>query len=264
MIDAIFFDIDGTLMPFTTREISDVLLEALLRLKEKGIRLFIATGRPPGQLALLSRRFNEFPWDGLVMMNGQYCLDENRQPFYQLPIKREAFVTLVPWLKEHADFSCIFYELDHSYDIRFNQHMYDYLSVIGKADRMPEIGDPERALTHDTYQVCPYIPPERDPEFVSHAPGTKSARWTDTFADIIPENGGKPEGIKKMLEHFNISRENTMAFGDGGNDISMLEYVRIGVAMGNAADDVKKAADYVTDDCEADGIVTALKHYGIL
>ena len=264
MIKAVFFDIDGTLMPFSTREISDGVLEALHQLHRKGIKLFIATGRPPKQLVLLSERFNSFPWDGMIMMNGQYCIDADRKPFHRLPIQKEAFKTLVPWLKENADFSCIFYELDHAYDISFNKNMFAYLSSIGKTEQMPKIEDPERALTHDTYQVCPYIPPERDAEFVSHAPGTKSARWTDSFADIIPENGGKPEGMKKMLERFGISRENSMAFGDGGNDIGMLEYAEIGVAMGNANETVKAAADYVTDDCDHDGIVTALTHFGIL
>ena len=55
-----------------------------------------------------------------------------------------------------------------------------------------------------------------------------------------------------------------MAFGDGGNDISMLKYVGIGVAMGNAKDDVKAIADYITDSVQEDGIVSALKHFDIL
>ena len=55
-----------------------------------------------------------------------------------------------------------------------------------------------------------------------------------------------------------------MAFGDGGNDLSMLKHVHIGVAMGNAKDYVKDVADYVTDSVDEDGIYNALKHFNIL
>ena len=55
-----------------------------------------------------------------------------------------------------------------------------------------------------------------------------------------------------------------MAFGDGENDIAMLEYVGIGVAMGNGKEAVKEAADYVTDTVENHGIEKALKHFGLI
>ena len=55
-----------------------------------------------------------------------------------------------------------------------------------------------------------------------------------------------------------------MAFGDGGNDIGMLHHAGIGIAMGNANDNVKVAADYVTTSVDEDGIANALKHYGII
>ena len=55
-----------------------------------------------------------------------------------------------------------------------------------------------------------------------------------------------------------------MAFGDGGNDISMLEYAGIGIAMGNGRNEVKAAADYVTDTCENSGVYYALEHFGVL
>ena len=63
---------------------------------------------------------------------------------------------------------------------------------------------------------------------------------------------------------FGIRLEETMAFGDGGNDISMLRHAGIGVAMGNAKDDVKVIADYVTASVDDNGIADALKHFGIL
>ena len=264
MIRAIFFDIDGTLKPFDEHELRDTTVQMLADLQAKGIRVFIASGRPPVQLPLLGNRFNSFPWDGMVLLNGQYCLNKEKEVIHNMPIPKEALHSLVPWLKEHADYPCSFFELDRSYDITFNQNMYDYLKSLGQEDKMPKIMDPVRSYENDTYQICPYIPPEGDDEFVSHAPGMKSARWTDEFADMIPEKGGKPAGIQAMIDYYGIDRSEIMAFGDGGNDSDMLEFAEIGVAMGNAKDEIKAHADYVTIDCKDDGILHALRHFNIL
>lgn len=67
-----------------------------------------------------------------------------------------------------------------------------------------------------------------------------------------------------MLEYFKIPLKECMAFGDGGNDIAMLQHAGIGVAMGNADDDVKQYADYVTDSVDEDGIFKALKFHNII
>ena len=75
---------------------------------------------------------------------------------------------------------------------------------------------------------------------------------------------GKQNGILEVLKSYHISLEETMAFGDGHNDIDMLKLVNIGVAMGNAKDEVKEAADEVTDDIDHDGIYQALKRHHII
>jgi hydroxymethylpyrimidine pyrophosphatase-like HAD family hydrolase len=82
-------------------------------------------------------------------------------------------------------------------------------------------------------------------------------------SDVLYANGSKEarkiEWVDKLINFCQ-----TMAFGDGGNDITMLKYVALGVAMGNANPEVKAIADYVTDDVDNDGILKALKHFGII
>ena len=89
-------------------------------------------------------------------------------------------------------------------------------------------------------------------------------RWHPYFLDIVPEGLSKSYGAARILERIGVTREECMAFGDGGNDIPIIEYAGIGVAMGNATDDVKAAADYVTDTVDEDGVVTALERFGVL
>ena len=69
---------------------------------------------------------------------------------------------------------------------------------------------------------------------------------------------------EKMTEQQMLSDMTLMAFGDGGNDVLMLKHVGIGVAMGNAEDEVKRAADYVTDSVDEDGVEKALRHFGVI
>lgn len=261
---AAFFDIDGTLKPFNEIELRDTTIAMLHALQEIGIKVFLASGRPPVQLPLLGKKLNDFPWDGYVLLNGQYVMDKDNHCFYKLPICKEALHSLVPWLKENADYACTFMEENDSYDITFNKAHYEYLKSIGKEDYMLRVEDPVCSYTHDTYQICPRIPSKDDAEWVKHAPGMKSARWTEEFADMIPLEGGKPVGMQKILDYYGIDQKDTIAFGDGGNDMTMLEFAGVGVAMGNANDEVKSHADYVTDTSENDGILKAFQHFGIL
>ena len=70
--------------------------------------------------------------------------------------------------------------------------------------------------------------------------------------------------MEAVLRQAGISPEETMAFGDGFNDMGMLSYAGIGVAMGNAHDPVKQKADFVTKSVDDDGILHALRHFGVL
>ena len=74
----------------------------------------------------------------------------------------------------------------------------------------------------------------------------------------------KSSGIDVILKHFNIDKEETMAFGDGENDIDMIQHCKIGVAMDNAVDSLKAVADYITDDIDEDGVYNALKYYELI
>ena len=101
-------------------------------------------------------------------------------------------------------------------------------------------------------------------EFLKYAPHCKSVRWTPRFADIIPIDGGKNVGIDRIIDYYGISLDETMAFGDGNNDIEMLEAVGRGVAMKNASLELKSIADDICDDVANDGIYSYCKAIGLI
>ena len=130
---------------------------------------------------------------------------------------------------------------------------------------VPQVEDPRTTIKRDIYQANIYVDPDQDQHIIDTLfKHCESSRWHPMFADINRRGVSKRSGIDHLLEYYGIPLDQTMAFGDGGNDIQMLEHVHLGVAMGNAVDSAKQAADYVTDPVDDDGISNALYRLGVL
>ena len=127
----------------------------------------------------------------------------------------------------------------------------------------PVVKDIHGAVT-GRFSVDCVFSEQQEARIMQALPECEATRWNPLFTDVVPVGGNKSIGMEKILAYFGISREETMAFGDGGNDVLMLKHVGIGVAMGNAEDEVKLAADYVTDSVDEGGIEKALRHFGVI
>lgn len=261
MIKAIFFDIDGTLISFRTHTVPEKTAEALQALRKKGIKLFIATGRSAQSIPTIKRLLN-FDFDGYISFNGQHCV-LGEKVLRQASLPKESLKAILPYL-EGQNIACVFMEEEYQYLNHINQKVLDIEALLGSTVKAVPEDAVTRVYDHETYQLCAYISEEEEAEFLAHMPGVKGVRWNPLFTDIIPADGGKPAGIELILNHFGYTREECMAFGDGGNDMEMLRFAGIGVAMGNAGEQVKQAADYVTDDVDSGGIYNALVHFGVL
>lgn len=252
-IKAVFFDVDGTLIEFDTQKIPQNTRITLAKLKERGIRIFVCTGRPPLH-AWRMDGLTDIPFDGFVLLNGQYCTDETRTCFYQHPLTSKQVECISDWMNEHPEVSCTYMEENYVY---VNHHSNPETTY-------PPCDDPHRCLANTTYQITPMVPPEMDETLLASIPDIKTARWAAQGTDLIPADGGKSVGMQVMLDRFGLTAKETMAFGDGLNDIEMLQFARIGVAMGNGHPLLKEQADYVTKHIKEDGITHALKHFGVI
>ena len=126
---------------------------------------------------------------------------------------------------------------------------------------LPTVGE---YTGNEIYLAVAYLEKEREKELPMLLKNCKATRWNDYGMDIFCASGGKTAGIREYLEANHILLEETMAFGDGENDMDMLKFVHIGVAMGNSEDAVKDCADYVTASVDDDGIFKALKELNII
>ena len=258
MIKAVFFDIDGTLLSHKTNSVPDSARRALAQLREKGILTFIATGRHISMLQQM-QPLEGLRFDGIVSLNGQYCRNE-QGIIYHCPIDPADIAILLDFLKENPH-PCILVEEDRMYINFHNDHVAQVQAAIHSD--MPELGDLNRGYTQPIYQAILYMS-EEDQRKLPPMPGIRLTFWNMGGADLIPATGGKATGIAKVLEHYGIDKSETMAFGDGHNDVDMFSAVGIAVAMGNACREAKEAAHYITDPVDEDGIYNALKHFGVL
>lgn len=256
MIKAAFFDVDGTLYSHTKQETCESTMKALQLLKEKGIKIFLATGRHLKQL-------EKFPvsavaFDGYVTLNGQICTDSDKNLIFGSPI-RGADAQYLLDIFENKKRPLMIVEQDRMYINFIDEQVKKVQAVVSTG--LPQIDEYRGA---EIYQFIGYVTKAEEEEFAKMIPNCKIARWFEYGIDIISKFGGKVTGIRKMLEAYGLTREEIIAFGDGENDIEMLKFAGIGVAMGNAGDIVKERADYVTAHIDDDGVAKALKHFGLI
>ena len=145
-----------------------------------------------------------------------------------------------------------------------NDGMREFLGALGMP-LDPAVADlREVARRTPCRQMCVFMSPEQEERIMREFPECVSSRWSPLMADINMCGVTKASGMDVFLRHYGIDRSRSMAFGDGGNDVEMIRHAGVGVALGNAVDAAKRAADYVTATVDDDGVLRALQHYGVL
>lgn len=256
MIKAAFFDVDGTLLSHKTKCVPESARKALKALKEKGILCIVATGRQISEMEKLP--IADIAFDGYLTLNGQLMLDGEKNIVFSKPITGHVKDFLVHQFENHV------------YPALLVEEKYTYLNYVTDHVRATQEAISSQIPPLDTYrggeiyQVCAYLRPGEEHYLAEIADDCVITRWHFGGMDVVAKGGGKVSGIREYLEKNGLTREEIIAFGDGENDIEMLSFAGIGVAMGNAVEEAKKAADYVTADIDEDGIAKALTHFGLM
>lgn len=263
MIKALFFDIDGTLVSFKSHTIPVSTIDALLAAKARGVQIFISTGRPPILINNLDALQEQGVIDGYITMNGAYCFVGN-EVLYKKSIPQGDMRAITSFCDNLArpcvvvgEHTICAYRLNEG----IRQIFYEHLKVTAP---MADLTMEEAIRDKEVFQLSPFITRQQEEMLARDLSDSEFGRWHPDFADVTAKGCTKQKGIDVIASHFGLKLEEMMAFGDGGNDISMLRHVGIGVAMGNASDEVKVHADYVTTSVDEDGIAHALRHFGVI
>jgi len=257
---ALFFDIDGTLVSFKTHEIPPSTILALTQAKANGHRVFIATGRPP--IIITNLGAIEHLIDGFVTTNGALCfVGKETIACHAIPL--EAARTVADDAQEKG------YGL-----IMVGERDVAVFDPIGNVDRIfrkelavknLDLAKPmEDVLQQRILQMTPFFNEAYETDLMQRIPSCISGRWHPEFTDITARKADKGQGLLAMATYEGLDPQHTMAFGDGGNDSSMIRTAGIGVAMGNAIDKLKAEADYITASVDEEGVRKALQHFGLI
>jgi len=248
---AIFFDLDGTLL--SMGKLTESAKEALRYAKEKGVLVFVATGRHRNE-------FESMPWfpsvsfDGFVTMNGAYCYADDKVVF-KSPIGKDAIRKVAKYLTNNP-YYCMFCEANDIYANISDPSIESKQLSIGL--KIPAVRDPMKAIDADIFQLV-FIGNGLH-NHMEQLPQCTITSWAEGCYDVVRAGINKWVGILPMLDRFGLKPQDVAAVGDGQNDIEMLVGAGYSVAMGNGIDKVKECADYVTSHVDDGGSFMAVKY----
>jgi len=248
----IFLDLDGTIIDHKSNSIPQSAKVAIKKLQENGHEVIISTGRPPSLFYDIDKELNI---NSYVASNGRIVVYKDKMILNKF-IDKEIVQKMVNVSVENK----IDLAFESITDYVLNSH---YTDLPAKFSDVFHIHHPEvhknYHLNNDIYQMILFYT-EKDYKKYEEMFPTLSFHYSNEYGIDINEKGGmKDLGVKAIVEYLDLSIEDTIAVGDGFNDISMIECAHIGVAMGNAYDDLKDAADIITDSVDKDGLYNLFK-----
>lgn len=278
MYKLVFFDIDGTLLT-ERKKIPNSARKAIQDLKNKGIIPVIATGRAPFRideiLASLDIQTH-------ITLNGQYVVYEG-EVIHQNPLSVDSVkrLALAAETNKQRIAFCGSDEILGTSMVTFGQKgllkkmiqrvpiappkkvMQLVTKYVGSSKRVKPIL-PHYYENRVIYQCIIHTTEEYDTFYQEAFPDCHFTRWNPYSVDVISKGMSKAVGIQKLIEHIGIDMSETVAFGDGLNDIEMLQTVGMGIAMENGRVELKEIADDVTASPENHGILKGLQKLHLL
>ena len=261
----IVLDLDGTLMT-SRNEITERTKNSLIRLQERGGKDVLASGRPPKGIHPLAELL-ELPKYGsfILAFNGSRIYDCRD---YKCIFERNLPTAVIPELYHFAvdnGFSILAYDEENIYSSPRPIHYCDYETKVNNISikemenfvsdinfPIPKcliVGDPEKAVLLEEKLKKRY-----------HGI-LNISRSMPFFIEVNPRNTDKGNSLMCLLNGMGVNPEQVVCCGDGGNDIPMIETAGLGVAMGNAGDDVKAAADFITRSNDNNGIAYVIDKF---
>ncbi|MGN0437402.1 MAG: HAD family hydrolase [Lachnospiraceae bacterium] len=266
----LFFDIDGTLidydgnMPASTRY-------ALEQARLHGHQIVICSGRARYQMAeeLLSMA------DGMIGTTGANVVFHGKtiyQHFIPADTRKKIFQVLERSSAQIAGMS----EKTMYMNAGAYQYLYNKFASMGGdegrvqeimgdtviTDTASEVEELKKVLYYDSaWNVAQVAEALKD---CCDVTASSFEKPVEDCGEITCKGINKAFGMEKYLEYQGLSKEDTIAFGDGPNDFDMIAYANIGVVMGNGREELKKLADYVTKNVDRDGICFAMEQLGLI
>lgn len=265
MYKIIALDMDGTLLN-DDKVITDKTKNALTKIKEQGVKVVLSSGRP---LEGLTYYLNELG----LMEDDQYVLSYNGCLVQETKSKKIIHEAVLSGKDLHY-----FYDLSCNLGVNIHAFSPKRGLITPKISKYTKL---EAEINKIDINICDFSEVLEDEEIVkimfidepdildkaiAKVPKELYDKYVMVksaphFFEIIKKGSGKGAGLKALAGYLKVRREEVIACGDAGNDLDMVKYAGLGVAMKNAMDEVKEAADYITSDNNNDGIAKVIDKF---
>lgn len=263
--EVLVLDIDGTL---TTSEktISPETLKAIRVIQERGHKVVLASGRPTPGIRPVAKELNMDKFGGYILsFNGAKIINcSTNEVIYQKVLPLD----LLPEI----------YAAALEYKVGLISYDEEKVLVATKPD---EYIAKEAAINHLEYVEIPNFVEHitfdinkclmtGEPDYLAEVEKKMKERFAGRlnifrsepyFLEIVPPNVDKAESLAHLLEYLHLSKDQMISCGDGYNDVTMIQYAGMGVAMANARDQVKEVADYITKSNDNDGVAHVINEF---
>lgn len=268
----IFLDIDGTIRDFDGF-IPDTAIDAIKIARKNGHKVCISTGRTYGQI---EERVKEIGFDGIVSGSGSYVEYEGKRVRYEYfdPIK---YTQLCDYLRIN---NCFIEMQSYQGIYIIKEELDEFLKIRNRIQKSLGLEAREISMLPTVIESPTEV--ERIEKILFFSDELSNERLLEDWGkylyvvphsipnaskwggEITPIHVNKAEGIRSILQQSEYSEADVIAIGDSENDIEMLKMASVGIAMGNGAQKIKKAADLITDSVREDGIMKAFQKLNLI
>ena len=205
-------------------------------------------------------KFEGVAFDAYLTFNGAYCYDA-QGTILSRTIPGQDVERLIRNAAELHRSVCVSTDQELGAN-GWERNLADYFAIGNLV--LESSPDFDRLAAGPVYQIMVGTPKEEYASLMRGITGAQIAAWWDRAVDVIPAAAGKGVGVQAVLDHYGLTADQAIAFGDGNNDLEMLQVVGTGVAMGNASQDLKAVATCVCPSCAQDGIYRYCKEQGLI
>ncbi len=258
---AIALDIDGTLLCKERKFVTIECKKAIENLQSKGILVIISTGR--GRFAAESDILLGLKPDYFVCNNGACIFDKNENIIYEKRFEISHVEALTKICEDKKYQLCFTFEDAYYIYVQYEEFVETYKANAGKTYYLKDGTDKARHLQSMPYGAFLRLPIESRkifPSLTNFDLKMMELSYSGAY-DICLSSTDKSSAVDIILNNLGINWNETVAIGDNMNDIDIISKSGLGIAMGNAVDEVKKAASFVTTSAIEDGVLNAINRF---
>ncbi|MHC6179486.1 Cof-type HAD-IIB family hydrolase [Clostridium sp. JNZ X4-2] len=260
----IAMDMDGTLLN-DKKFISAYNKEMISRAGKLGVKLVMSTGRLPESLKFYSHQL--FENQPMICCNGALILDQNKEIIKSIPMDKSEVLKVIDILREEKDTYYHFYDNNVLYCEQFKystERFYEFNRKIDKKFRMEIriIPDSKRFIKDNGENINKLVVVDPDVNYLTRLrrkidgiPKIGTTKSSINNIEIINKEVSKGNGLKILADYYKVSASECIAVGNDENDESMIKAAGLGVAVNNARQILKAAADYITENDNNHGAI---------